>query len=210
MFARGSRFLLPGWASVGEARGGQQPGSPDLVPRDLRRERAVPPPYPLRHVTARVTAGTGESHAGDSCCSAGPPRPPSPPGRSLSRRSLLGPPGGWGVQPGLVGGSGEGSGAPSQRRVLEHRARGAPRVIQALVLGCAVAHPVLGGLFIAGGRACGARSRWHCQTALCSFASPHLHSPSLYNTDEVNNAQNRTQEGDRATWLSPHHPSFLS
>lgn len=64
----------------------------------------MPPPYPLRHVTARVTAGTGESHAGDSCCSAGPPRPPSPRGLSLSRWSLLRPPAGWA----WVGGSSPG------------------------------------------------------------------------------------------------------
>lgn len=40
--ARGSRFLLPGWASAGEARGGQKPGSPNSVPRDLRGGRAAP------------------------------------------------------------------------------------------------------------------------------------------------------------------------
>lgn len=34
------------------------------------------------------------------------------------------------------------------------RGRGAPRVIKALAVGCAVARPVLGGLFIAGGTAC--------------------------------------------------------
>ena len=40
--ARGSRFLLPGRASAGEARGGLNPGSPNSVPRDLRGGRDAP------------------------------------------------------------------------------------------------------------------------------------------------------------------------
>lgn len=36
MSARGSRFLLPAWASAREARRGQEPGSPHSVPGELR------------------------------------------------------------------------------------------------------------------------------------------------------------------------------
>lgn len=75
--ARGSRFLLAGWASAGEARGGQDWGisrfGPPGPPRGTRR-----PLSPLHRVTAGAAAGTGESQAAHSCCTAGPPRPRSP------------------------------------------------------------------------------------------------------------------------------------
>lgn len=93
--ARDSRFLLPGWASAGEARGGQDRGSPVSVPRDLRGPRgALHPHHTAPCDCPSGTAGTGESHAFDSCCSAGLPLPPCPPCLTPSRLSILGLPGG--------------------------------------------------------------------------------------------------------------------
>lgn len=138
--ARGSRFLLPGWASAGEARGGQERGSPDSVPGGLRGGRGAPlhaAPCDRRS----GTAGTGEPHADDSCCSAGPPRPPAPPrlrssgGASSAARGLQPWPGG-GCR-GAVPAQGPGlrfAWGPGTR---------SPRVIEALVAGCAAAHAVL-------------------------------------------------------------------
>lgn len=107
--ARGSRFLLLGWASAEGARGGRQRGCPDSVPGELRGGRGalstLPPTTPCD--CPRGTAGTDESHAGNSCCSAGPPRPPSRLCFSPSRRSILRQPA-RGLQPRTRGGSGAG------------------------------------------------------------------------------------------------------
>lgn len=99
--ARDSRFLLPGWASAGEARGGQDRGSPDSVPRDLRGPRGAPRPHHTAPCDRRSgTAGTGESHASDSCCSAGLPLPPCPRRLAPSRRPSSARPGaGVGARP---------------------------------------------------------------------------------------------------------------
>lgn len=144
----------PGWASEGEARGGQKPGSPNSVPRDLRGVRGAPslPSAPCDSSRAarpgqasptRATAAAVRVRRGLPPLRASPPRD----GPSSARQS-----GGWGA-----GVSGR---RPSQprRRVLARRppglrGLGAPRVMKALAAGCAVAHPVLGSLFIAGGAA---------------------------------------------------------
>lgn len=113
-------------------------------------------------------AGTGESHAGNSCCSAGPPRPPSPPRLSAPQPSILDLPRPQASSPGR----GEGirgtalpspSAGPWPAQRLGLQGRGAPRVIKALAAGCTVAHPVLGGLFIAGGGARRSLGLWGSQ-----------------------------------------------
>lgn len=152
--ARGSRFLLPGWASAGEARGGQKPGSPNSVSRDLRGGRSAPSLPTAPCDSARAARPGQASHTRVTAAAVRvlrglPPLPASPlrDGPSSARGA-----GRWGK-----GASGR---RPSQprRRVLARRppglrGRGAPRVMKALAAGCAVARRVLGSLFIAGGAA---------------------------------------------------------
>lgn len=182
MSARGSRFLLPGWASAGEARGGRQRGCPDLVLGDLRGGRSALSLPTMPCDCPRGTAGADESHAGNSCCSAGPPRPPSPlclsplPGGPSSARPVAPAPERgreWRGYPGRHPSAGSWPAVHLGRRDAGPRARLRPswRDVRSHNL-------VHGGLFIAEGRARGALSRWHCQPALCSpaVASPHQNS----------------------------------
>lgn len=77
MSARCSRFLLSGWASAGEA--GTRGRSWDLLNGFPRSQEQYTVPSLLRAVQLWPggSAQTGESQASNSCCSAGPPRPPS-------------------------------------------------------------------------------------------------------------------------------------
>lgn len=137
---RAARVSSSRRASAGEARGGRERGSPASVPGDPRGGRGAPlhaAPCDRRS----GAAGAGEPHADDSCCSAlrrglPPSRPPA--SRAVHPR----PPGASSPGPG------EGVGAPPQRRVLARGSPGprarSPRVITALVAGCAAAHAVLG------------------------------------------------------------------
>lgn len=204
MSARGSRFLLPGWASAGEARGGRRRGSPDLVLGDLRRGRGALSLPTMPCDCPRGTAGADESHAGNSCCSAGPPRPPSPlclsplPGGPSSARPVApAPERGRGV-----------SRAPSQRRVLARRTPGAPgrgaaREIKALVAGCAAAQSCpRPPIYSRGpGPRCSQQVALPAHSLLpCgSFASSEL-LPSPSETDAVNTGQN--------TGRRPNHLAF--
>lgn len=123
MSARGSRFLLPGWASAGEARGGQKPGSPYSVPWEPRGGRgAPPPPSPLRRVTlpgphvpdGRVTSEQQLLQCGSAAAFI--------PSRTLSSRPFSTRPGGLRAREGCS------SQRPilPQRRILAQRTPGKP------------------------------------------------------------------------------------
>lgn len=96
MSARCSRFLLPGWASAGEAGAGARGQQRDLLSgfRGSQEQDAMPSLL-LRSVRLwrGDTAQIGESQASNSCCSAGPPRPPSPRSPAVHPLPAQGPPG---------------------------------------------------------------------------------------------------------------------
>lgn len=157
MSARGSGFLLPAWASALEARGRQEPGSPYSVPGELGGGLGVlllptapcdcaRAARPGRASHTRATAAALRVRRGLPPLLATPrPQARGPSSASVcggNRGEVLGPP----PHPDPCAGSGHSVS-------LGSRGRGAPRVMQALVAGCAVAHPVLGCLFIAGGTA---------------------------------------------------------
>lgn len=87
------------------------------------------------------------------------------------------------------------------------RGRGAPRVVKALEEGCTVAHPVFGGLLIAGGTARRALClRDSQQVALparsslpCSSLASSALSPSLSAMDRVKTAQNTARRSSHLT-----------
>lgn len=110
-------------------------------------------PFRTTRLWLRDSAQTGESQASNSCCSAGPPRPPSPRSPAVHPQPAQGPPG---ATPRELG-EGATIAAPSSLS-----AKSWPRifpacsqVITALAAGCVVTHRVLDRLFIAGSPACG-------------------------------------------------------
>lgn len=72
----------------GEARGGLNPGSPNSVPRDLRRGRDAPSLPTAPCDSARAAWPRRASHS-RATAAAGPPPSPSPPCLSLPGRSIL-------------------------------------------------------------------------------------------------------------------------
>lgn len=170
-------------------------------------------PSPPRLVTLpeRRTAGTGESHAGKGCCRAGPPRPPFSPCLSPAGRPILGPPGRRAGGGGCPGAAPASPGAGSWLGGL-----GGPHVMKALAARCAVAHPVLGSLFIAGGAARrsgpaalsagGTASRLFAPLRRCRLIC------TLAFTSRNGQSENRTEHRKAAKppGPPPHHPFFLS
>lgn len=98
-------------------------------------------------------AQTGESQASNSCCSAGPPRPPSPRSPAVHPQPAQGPPGA------TLRKLGEGAriAAPSSLRAKSWPGifPACSQVIMALAAGCVVTHRALDRLFIAGSSARG-------------------------------------------------------
>lgn len=153
--ARDSRFLLPGRASAGEARGGLNPGSPNSVPRDLRGGRDAPSSptapcdsaraaWPRRASHSRATAAAVQSTAVSLPSLSLPSRavhPQPAPGQPASAprgcRGAAAPSPGAGSWPDEYPGL---------------RGRGTPRLLRPSRRDVR-SNPVLSSLFIAGGTA---------------------------------------------------------
>lgn len=122
-----------------------------MVPREPRTGLDAFPSLPLR--TARLRPGgstqTGESQASNSCCSAGPPRPPSPCSPAVHPQPAPGPPG---ATPRELQ-EGAQIAAPSSLSTKSWAGvfLACSQVIMALTAGCVVTHRDLDGLFIADG-----------------------------------------------------------
>lgn len=153
MSASDSRFLLPSLASMEEVGAGAGDSSRDLPSGSPgSQEQGSMPSLPLR--TARLRPGgstqTGESQASNSCCSAGPPRPPSPCSPAVHPQPAPGPPGATPRE--LQEGAQVAAPSSLSTKSWPGVFPACSQVIMALAAGCVVTHHGdLDGLFIADG-----------------------------------------------------------
>lgn len=163
-------------------------------------------PFLTTRLWLRDSAQTGESQASNSCCSAGPPRPPSPCSPAVHPQPAQGPPG---ATPRELG-EGAMIAAPSSLS-----AKSWPRifpacskVITALAAGCVVTHRVLDRLFIAGSPAWGCFGLRGSQQVVVEPALPQESCFSARTPPKRTGRSLRsTPAGHPATSPPPHHPS---
>lgn len=163
-------------------------------------------PFLTTRLWLRDSAQTGESQASNSCCSAGPPRPPSPCSPAVHPQPAQGPPG---ATPRELG-EGATIAAPSSLS-----AKSWPRifpacsqVITALAAGCVVTHRVLDRLFIAGSPAWGCFGLRGSQQVVVEPALPQESCFSARTPPKRTGRSLRcTPAGHPATSPPPHHPS---
>lgn len=166
------------------------------------------PSLPLR--TTRLWLGdsaqTGESQASNSCCSAGPPRPPSPRSPAVHPQPAQGPPS---ATPRELR-EGAGIAAPSSLGAKSWPGifPACSQVIMALAAGCVVAHRALDRLFIAGSPACGCFGLRGSQQVV---VEPAPWQESCFSARTPPKRTRRSLRsipaGHPATSPPPHHPS---
>jgi hypothetical protein len=168
------------------------------------------PSLPLR--TKRLWLGdsaqTGESQASNSCCSAGPPRPPSPRSPAVHPQPAQGPPG---ATPRELG---EGASIATPSSLSAKSWPGifpaCSQVIMALPAGCVVTHRALDRLFIAGSPARGCFGvRGSQQVA----AEPALPEGSCFSARTLRNGPGdhcaAYPQATQPPALPPPHPSCI-
>lgn len=169
------------------------------------------PSLPLR--TTRLWLGdsaqTGESQASNSCCSAGPPRPPSPRSPAVHPQPAQGPPG---ATPRELG-EGASIAAPSSLSAKSFLAQNIPCVLTSDYGprgGIVVTHRALDRLFIAGSPARGCFGLRGSQQVV---AEPALPQGSCFSARTPPKRTRRSLRsipaGHPATSPPPHHPSCI-
>lgn len=152
------------------------------------------------------SAQTGESQASNSCCSAGPPRPPSPRSPAVHPQPAQGPPGATPRE--LREGTRIASPSSLSAKSWPGIFPACSQVIMALAARCVVTHRVLDRLFIAGSPARGCFGLRGSQQVV---VEPALPQESCFSASTLPKRPGRSLRsipaGHPATSPPPQHPS---